>query len=223
MFVFPIEFVNFINPILVLWFLFVIYRGYKRGLILQVVDLVGTVVSLFAGWLFSEPLSRAFPIFKNAGIGINSIDEAISHQLNRLIWILLIFVVIRLLLLLVTPIASAISKVPVIKQVNSSVGGVFSVVMFAVKLLLLTFLLSLPLVKNGQYVNQGDVIGKVGSTGLATGPHVCYRFWKNGVQVDPLNQSLPNSEPMDKKDIPAFKDYIAPLKKELDNVILEKQ
>ena len=150
MFVFPIEFVNFINPILVLWFLFVIYRGYKRGLILQVVDLVGTVVSLFAGWLFSEPLSRAFPIFKNAGIGINSIDQAISHQLNRLIWILLIFVVIRLLLLLVTPIASAISKAPVIKQVNSSIGGVFSVVMFAVKLLLLTFLLSLPLVKNGQ-------------------------------------------------------------------------
>ncbi len=77
------------------------------------------------------------------------------------------------------------------------------------------------LVKNGQYVNQGDIIGKVGSTGLATGPHVCYRFWKNGVQVDPLNQSLPNSEPMDKKDIPAFKEYIAPLKKELDDVILE--
>ena len=161
MFVFPIEFVNFINPILVLWFLFVIYRGYKRGLILQVVDLVGTVVSLFAGWLFSEPLSRAFPIFKNAGIGINSIDEAISHQLNRLIWILLIFVVIRLLLLLVTPIASAISKVPVIKQVNSSVGGVFSVVMFAVKLLLLTFLLSLPLVKNGQDIIENSWLSYV--------------------------------------------------------------
>jgi murein DD-endopeptidase MepM/ murein hydrolase activator NlpD len=36
-------------------------------------------------------------------------------------------------------------------------------------------------------VKQGDIIGKVGSTGLASGPHVCYRFWKNGVQVDALN------------------------------------
>lgn len=78
------------------------------------------------------------------------------------------------------------------------------------------------LVKKGQYVQQGDIIGKVGSTGLATGPHVCYRFWKNGVQVDPLREVMPNSEPMDKKDLPAYFEHIAPLKKELDGIIQEK-
>jgi murein DD-endopeptidase MepM/ murein hydrolase activator NlpD len=50
--------------------------------------------------------------------------------------------------------------------------------------------------KNGQRVAQGQVIGKVGSTGLATGPHVCYRFWKNGKEVDPFAQKLPNTEPL---------------------------
>lgn len=78
------------------------------------------------------------------------------------------------------------------------------------------------LVKKGQYVQQGDIIGKVGSTGLATGPHVCYRFWKNGVQVDPLREVMPNSEPMDKKDLPAYFEHIVPLKKELDGIIQEK-
>lgn len=72
------------------------------------------------------------------------------------------------------------------------------------------------LVKNGQHIDQGQTIGLVGSTGLATGPHVCYRFWKNGVQVDPRSQVLPNSVPMDQKDISAFKEYITPLKAELD-------
>lgn len=52
-------------------------------------------------------------------------------------------------------------------------------------------------IKSGTYVDQGDVIGYVGSTGLATGPHVCFRFWKNGVQVDPLRLELPPPEPMD--------------------------
>ena len=78
------------------------------------------------------------------------------------------------------------------------------------------------LVRQGQRVEQGQVIGKVGSTGLATGPHVCYRFWKNGVQVDPLAQKLPNTEPMNAKHKAKYLEYIAPLKKELDSIAQQK-
>lgn len=53
-----------------------------------------------------------------------------------------------------------------------------------------------PGVKPGTRVRQSQWIGNVGSTGLATGPHVCYRFWKNGVQVDALRVELPPSEPI---------------------------
>jgi len=74
------------------------------------------------------------------------------------------------------------------------------------------------LVRRGQRVTQGSVIGRVGSTGLATGPHVCYRFWKNGVQVDALRLKLPNSQPMESKNLPRFKQQIEPLKWELDSV-----
>ncbi len=48
----------------------------------------------------------------------------------------------------------------------------------------------------GARVRQGQTIGYVGSTGLATGPHVCYRFWRNGVQVDALRVELPPSQPI---------------------------
>lgn len=56
-----------------------------------------------------------------------------------------------------------------------------------------------PGIRKGVYVEQGDIIGYVGSTGLATGPHVCYRFWKNGRQVDPFRESLPPGEPIKKE------------------------
>jgi len=51
-------------------------------------------------------------------------------------------------------------------------------------------------VKKGQRVQQGEVIGYVGSTGLATGPHVCFRFWKNGQQVDHLREEFPAADPV---------------------------
>ena len=59
-------------------------------------------------------------------------------------------------------------------------------------------------VKVGQHVVQGQVIGYVGMTGLATGPHVCYRFWKNGKQVDPLKLKFTGATPVAKKYMPEF-------------------
>ncbi len=56
----------------------------------------------------------------------------------------------------------------------------------------------------GDHVNQGETIGYVGSTGLATGPHLCYRFWKNGIQVDALRVDLPPSQPIKPDSLPAF-------------------
>jgi len=78
------------------------------------------------------------------------------------------------------------------------------------------------LVRRGQRVEQGQTIGKVGSTGLATGPHVCYRFWKNGVQVDPLRQKLPTSLIMDRNDLPKYFAQIKPVKKSIDEELQEK-
>jgi murein DD-endopeptidase MepM/ murein hydrolase activator NlpD len=51
-------------------------------------------------------------------------------------------------------------------------------------------------VRIGTVVKQGQIIGYVGSTGLATGPHVCYRFWKNGKQVNPLREKMPSAKPL---------------------------
>ncbi len=52
------------------------------------------------------------------------------------------------------------------------------------------------LVRSGQHVVQGQTIGEVGSTGLATGPHVCFRFWKHGEQVDHRKEEMPSAEPV---------------------------
>ncbi|UNY99328.1 M23 family metallopeptidase [Zhouia spongiae] len=77
--------------------------------------------------------------------------------------------------------------------------------------------------KVGEYVKQGDIIGYVGSTGLATGPHVCYRFWKNGKQVDPFSQDLPSAEPIKPEIKERYLEFIQPIKTQLDNIIFEEE
>lgn len=61
----------------------------------------------------------------------------------------------------------------------------------------------------GVHVKQGQLIGYVGSTGLATGPHVCYRFWKNGVQVNALKVRIPPSHPIKSENLADYYRHIA--------------
>ena len=77
-------------------------------------------------------------------------------------------------------------------------------------------------VRVGQYVKQGDVIGWVGMTGNTSGPHVCYRFWKNGRQVDPFRQKLPEAKPISKKLKDQFLTYIEPVKTQLNCLSFEE-
>lgn len=75
------------------------------------------------------------------------------------------------------------------------------------------------MVRVGEFVRQGDVIGTVGMTGNTGGPHVCYRFWKNGKQVDPFLQDLPASEPLDPSYHDEYFEIMEPLKDRLDCIL----
>lgn len=75
-------------------------------------------------------------------------------------------------------------------------------------------------IKPGVRVRQSQTIGYVGSTGLATGPHLCYRFWKNGKQVDALKVELPPSQPIRKEYAEAFENVKLQLMTRLHEITL---
>ncbi len=75
-------------------------------------------------------------------------------------------------------------------------------------------------INQGDKVKQGQLIGYVGATGLATGPHLDFRVFKNGKAIDPLKVKAPPVEPVKKEDMKRFKQFYKPLKKEIDDLIL---
>lgn len=82
-----------------------------------------------------------------------------------------------------------------------------------------------PGLRTGTKVKQGQVIGYVGSTGLAKGNHLCYRFWRNGVQIDALQVDLPPSAPINESNQLDFNQHKAEMMAQLNaiNFIEEKK
>lgn len=164
MFTFPNEYIVYLNAVLVVFLIFMIFRGYKKGMLLQVVGLVSTFVSLVIAWIFADVFVGVYRFVSYDGTSITKVDTFLSTEANKLIWFLILFILIRILMMVLTPIAALISKLPLIKQVNSVLGGLFSVVSFFIYTILIVYFLTLPIVKNGQAIIDNTFLEPIQST-----------------------------------------------------------
>ena len=75
-------------------------------------------------------------------------------------------------------------------------------------------------IKEGAKVHQGDIIGYVGSPGVATGPHLDFRVWKDGTPINPLRLESPSAEPIRPENLSALDSTFIVYKKLIDSLTI---
>ena len=142
---------TYLNLALIILYLAFIVIGYKNGLILQIVDLVYNILALFIGYFLAPILASHFPIVK--------LDEVymalkLNILMDTLIYMIIVFILLKLLYLIIKPLFGFVSKIPLISFVNDIGGALMGIVNATIVVLLFCMLLNTPLFKNGNEVKE---------------------------------------------------------------------
>jgi len=149
----PINSVFILNSITVLIFLLFVVGGFSRGLVHQLLDLVGFVAGLVLAWIFAPQLAAQWPIlsiefdfFQQPLIG------APLHGLaNTASWFAIIWIGISILMtFVIKPFAKFIHKVPIANSLNRLLGAIYGLIPATLLSLLLAFVLTTPVFSNGR-------------------------------------------------------------------------
>ncbi len=161
---FPLDYIGYLNIALVAVFVITIILGVKKGFLSSLLDFVGAIVVFLISYLIAPVLAGQFALasnFINIDVGNEFINQLIFDKSNELIWFVIIFVVGMIVVAVVKKVTDIVSKLPGIKQLNSLLGGVFGVIYGWIICLVVVFVFSTPLVKNGRIIIERSLLGDI--------------------------------------------------------------
>ena len=158
----PENYFIYITGFIIAIYLVMIYIGYRKGFLYELVSLLYTAASLILAWFASPVLASLFPLFDISSL--NEKYELIDHffnlnnLLNTVAYFLIIFLVLKLLYVFVALLMKSLNKIPVLGKLNQILGACSGVINATLIALALSMLLSLPLISNGREVREKTIL-----------------------------------------------------------------
>lgn len=150
----------FINVAIIVVVALCIIVGYTKGLVYEVLSLLSLAVSIFLAYLLSPVLAKNLILFRP---GDDIALTLISGLINHIIWFVLILVVVNIIFSIILLLAGFVSKLPLIGPVNRFLGAVMGAFNGFIWVLVISLILSTPLINNGKEVKEGTFIRYINS------------------------------------------------------------
>ena len=160
--IFP-DFMSYIIDMLVVAiFLFCVVRAFRNGFVYELINFIFLGISILAGWFLSPILAIKASLFNielDNELAAKLIDSNnISIVINTVVWFIIIVLVLNLLFVLIKPVFKALTKVPVLGSINKLLGGILGLIRAFIICLLLSVLITLPVIKNGKDIKNNSIL-----------------------------------------------------------------
>ena len=160
--IFPDYMSYIIDMLVVAIFLFCVVRAFRNGFVYELINFIFLGISILAGWFLSPILAIKASLFNielDNELAAKLIDSNnISIVINTVVWFIIIVLVLNLLFVLIKPVFKALTKVPVLGSINKLLGGILGLIRAFIICLLLSVLITLPVIKNGKDIKNNSIL-----------------------------------------------------------------
>lgn len=180
--------------------------GYKKGLARSILSLAGTALSFYIAWLLSGPLSRQIALYKS---DLNDFTTALfsgitSAFINRILWFLICFLILRFVVFLLDKVLKGIHKIPGIHKIGGILGAAFGAVEAVIWMLVICVILETPLFSNGALIIQKSALGIVRDKSA----ELFTTFASPVIGSDMYNEMKTNVEEISEEQVNAFEQWL---------------
>lgn len=202
---FPIEYIPYVNTIILAVLLLLMVVGFVRGFMLSLIDLLGTFAILVIAYLVSPMLASMFSIAPHItfDVGVEALNLIIVERINQLFWFVIVFIVGSIVILFMKPVVKVVGQLPLIKQLNSILGLVLGFVKGYVIALIVIFVLSTPLINNGRIIIEETWLGSIEESSA-----VVLHLMENPKEINEVLQNVMNGNVISEEEMAALEEWL---------------
>ena len=204
---FPSEYISYIDIVIIVVLILSILIGLKKGFLLSLIDLIGTVAIFMMAYILAPLCSSSMMLINslvNIDVGNEYLNVLIIEKSNELLWFVILFVVGSILVMFIKPIFKAIDELPLIKQLNHLLGGVFGIIKSYIVCLVFLFILNTPFIKNGSIVIERTLFKYIENSSV-----VVWEVLDNPEQINNVLQDIMNGNGIKEDLVDSFKIWLS--------------
>lgn len=159
----PKSFIQYVDAIVLIFYLVLIISGARKGFLRQLISLAGTLLSWYLSWRYCDLFSSRFSLVPKSLIPekYSFLMDLLYPSINRIAWFLLLMLVIRIIFALLEQLFRGLEKLPLLKQVSMALGGILGAIGATVWILVFCIILNTPLFANGREVEENSRLGDI--------------------------------------------------------------
>ena len=204
--IFPMEHIQTLD-ITILVFLFVIvFSGYRKGFLLSLIDLIGTIAILFIGYYIAPILANSYPLAKEyISFTTNSelLDQLIFNKIDMIIYFVIVYLVGSIAILIIKACLKGIGEIPFLKQINEFLGAILGVVKWYIACFVVVLVMSTPLIKNGSIVIERSLLSHISNSSK-----IILQIVNEPNNIDLILQDIANGNGIAEEKINEFKTWL---------------